>query len=118
VSGHLHAAAALPPRKEPSIDWIGGWVGPRAGLDAVAKRKKFHDFPCRFLNPGPPSRVLVTILSELPRLHGQETFLFYFHCDRSKLWPVSFRVLLKNDNLNTVGLTFDRCQANVVSRLC
>jgi hypothetical protein len=24
----------------PCTHWIGGWVGPRAGLDAVAKRKK------------------------------------------------------------------------------
>jgi hypothetical protein len=28
-----------PPRKIPSIHWIGGWVGPRAVLDAVVKRK-------------------------------------------------------------------------------
>jgi hypothetical protein len=38
VSGQLHASAALPPRKEPLIPiWIGGWVGPRAVLDAVVK---------------------------------------------------------------------------------
>jgi hypothetical protein len=35
VSGKLHASAAL----LPDIQRIGGWVGPRAGLDAVAKRK-------------------------------------------------------------------------------
>jgi hypothetical protein len=40
VSDLLHAPAALPPGKEPPDNhWIGGWVGPRAGLDAVAKRK-------------------------------------------------------------------------------
>jgi hypothetical protein len=32
VSGQLHAPAALPPEKE-------GWVGSRAVLDAVVKRK-------------------------------------------------------------------------------
>jgi hypothetical protein len=32
--------------------WIGGWVGPRAGLDAVEKRKILH---CRKSNPGPPA---------------------------------------------------------------
>jgi len=24
--------------RAPGIHWIGGWVGPRAGLDVVAKR--------------------------------------------------------------------------------
>jgi hypothetical protein len=38
VSGQLHAPAALPPGKEPMVP-IGGWVGTRAGLDAVVKRK-------------------------------------------------------------------------------
>jgi hypothetical protein len=40
VSSQLHAQAALPPRKRaPGTHWIGGWVGPRAGLEAVVKRK-------------------------------------------------------------------------------
>jgi len=40
VSGQLHAAAALPPGKEPhGTHCIGGGVGRRAGLDAVVKRK-------------------------------------------------------------------------------
>jgi hypothetical protein len=40
VSGHLHAPAALPPEKEPfCTHWIGGWVGPRAVLDAGVMRK-------------------------------------------------------------------------------
>jgi hypothetical protein len=51
VSGQLHAPAALPPGKEsPGIHWIGGWVGPRAGLDATEKREALH---CRKSNPGP-----------------------------------------------------------------
>jgi hypothetical protein len=33
VGGELHAPAALPPGKRPVIHFIGGWVGPRAGLD-------------------------------------------------------------------------------------
>jgi len=37
-------------------------VGPRAGLDAVAKRK--NPCPCRKPNTGPPHRKLVTILTE------------------------------------------------------
>jgi hypothetical protein len=40
VSDQLYAPAALPPRERaPGIHWIEGWVGPRAVLDAVVKRK-------------------------------------------------------------------------------
>jgi hypothetical protein len=40
VSGQRHAPAALYPRgKTPGTHWIGGWGGPRAGLDAGARRK-------------------------------------------------------------------------------
>jgi len=38
-------------------------MGPRAGLDAVVKRK--NPRPCRQLNPGRPTRSSVTILTEL-----------------------------------------------------
>jgi hypothetical protein len=41
-------------------------VGPKVGLDAVAKRK--IPFLCREPNPGSPARILVVILTELPRL--------------------------------------------------
>jgi hypothetical protein len=34
--------------------WMGGWVGPRAGLDRVKKSK--ISFSCRELNPGRPGR--------------------------------------------------------------
>jgi hypothetical protein len=37
ASGHLHAPASLPPGKELLLPiGIGGWVGPRAVLDADA----------------------------------------------------------------------------------
>jgi hypothetical protein len=40
MSGQLHDPAALPPEiRAPGTHWIGGWVGPRAVLDAVVKRK-------------------------------------------------------------------------------
>jgi hypothetical protein len=40
VSGQRHAPAALYPRERtPGTHWIGGWMGPRAGLDAGARRK-------------------------------------------------------------------------------
>jgi hypothetical protein len=39
VSGQLHAPAALLLRKAHGTQWIGGWVGLRAGLETVVKRK-------------------------------------------------------------------------------
>jgi hypothetical protein len=45
----------LNPRgKSPSIRWIGGWMGLRASLDAVDKRKISRR--CRELNPSLPAR--------------------------------------------------------------
>jgi hypothetical protein len=41
-------------------------VGPRAGLDAVAKRRR--PYPCQESNRGRLASILVTILTELPRL--------------------------------------------------
>jgi hypothetical protein len=55
VNGQLHLPAALPPEKEPLVPhWIGGWVGPRAVLDAVVKRK--IPSPRKELNPRTPER--------------------------------------------------------------
>jgi len=51
--------------KAPVTNWIGGWVGPRAGLDAIAKRTISHHCLCWELNPGRPARSLVSILTEL-----------------------------------------------------
>jgi hypothetical protein len=40
VSGQLHAPAAFILREVATgTNWIGGWVGLRAGLDAMTKRK-------------------------------------------------------------------------------
>jgi len=40
VIGQPHAPAALPPKERaPGTHWIGGWVGLRAGVDVVVKRK-------------------------------------------------------------------------------
>jgi hypothetical protein len=53
VSGQLHTPAVLPPRERvTSIHWIGGWVDPRAVLDAVVKRK--IPSPCRESKPRSP----------------------------------------------------------------
>jgi hypothetical protein len=40
VSGQLHISAVLPSGEKHPVTFLrGGWVGPRTGLDAVAKRK-------------------------------------------------------------------------------
>jgi hypothetical protein len=40
TGGQLHAPAGLPPgERVPSVNWIEGWVRPKAGLD-VKKYKK------------------------------------------------------------------------------
>jgi hypothetical protein len=40
VNGQLNAPSALPPgERAPGTHWIEGWVGPRAGLEDVEKRK-------------------------------------------------------------------------------
>jgi hypothetical protein len=41
-----------PGERAPGTHRIGGWVGPRVGLDAVEKRKVLH---CRESNPGRPA---------------------------------------------------------------
>jgi hypothetical protein len=50
VSGQLNGPAALTPGERGlSTHCIGGWEGPRFGLDAVEKRKIIH---CQESNPG------------------------------------------------------------------
>jgi hypothetical protein len=50
VGGQRHAPAALPPGNRPGIPCIGGWVGPRAGLDRCGKSRPHQDSI-----PGPSS---------------------------------------------------------------
>jgi hypothetical protein len=53
MSGQRYAPAALyPGERTPSTHWIGGWVGPRAGLVTGARRKILY--PCRGLNLDSP----------------------------------------------------------------
>jgi hypothetical protein len=50
VRGQLHALAAFTPRERaPGTHWIGGWMGLRAVVDTVVKRK--IPSPCWELNP-------------------------------------------------------------------
>jgi hypothetical protein len=43
VGGQLHNPAALPPGMRPGTHCIGGWVGPRAGLDGCEKSRPHRD---------------------------------------------------------------------------
>jgi hypothetical protein len=47
--------------------WIGGWVGPRADLEAVARRKKSQPLS-QIENRGGPARSLIIIPTELPQI--------------------------------------------------
>jgi len=62
-----------PQERAPGTHWMGGWVGLRGSLDAVAKRK--NPCSCQESNPGHPAHSLVTILTELsqPLQHCSES---------------------------------------------
>jgi len=49
--------------RRPGTRWVGGWIGLRVGLEAVAK---INPSPCREWNPGRPARILVAILTDVP----------------------------------------------------
>jgi hypothetical protein len=50
VDGQRHASAALPPGKN-RYHRIGGWVGPRAGLDGCGKSLPQPGFDPRTVQP-------------------------------------------------------------------
>jgi hypothetical protein len=54
MSCQLYAAVGLPPEEDVGTHWIGVWVGPRTGLNAVEERKIC--FPYLKSNPGRPVR--------------------------------------------------------------
>jgi hypothetical protein len=51
VGGQLHAPAVLPPGNRPVTHCIGGWVGPRAGLDGCEKSHPSPGFNPRTVQP-------------------------------------------------------------------
>jgi hypothetical protein len=72
-NGQLHISAANPRERAPGIHCIGGWVGPRAGLDAVVRRK--ISSPYRNSNPPimqPVAQRYTTKLSRLPSNESRE----------------------------------------------
>ena len=51
VGGQRHAPTALPPEKRPGTHSIGGWMGPRAGLEGVGKISPPAGFDPRTVHP-------------------------------------------------------------------
>jgi hypothetical protein len=52
----------------PGIHWVGGWIGPRAGLEAVEKRKIFS--PTGNQTPVFQAVAIPTELSQLVEYSG------------------------------------------------
>jgi hypothetical protein len=84
VSGQLHAPAALPTGERVcGIRWRGGWVGPRAGLDDMEKRK-FLTLPGLELWPlSHPARSQLLYQLRYPGLGGGR---FIHNCKFHKLF--------------------------------
>jgi len=63
LDGASRPGRFTPGETAPGAHWRGGWVSPRTGLDAVAK-KKSHLCSRWELNSGRPARSLVSTLNE------------------------------------------------------
>ena len=51
VGGQRQALATLPPAKRPGTHCIGGWLGPRAGVDSCGKSHPTPGFDPRTVQP-------------------------------------------------------------------
>ena len=51
VGDHRHAPAVLLSGERPGIHCIGGWVGPRPGLDGCGKSRRLPGFDSRTVQP-------------------------------------------------------------------
>jgi hypothetical protein len=81
MSGQHHAPAAFSPgERDPGTHWIGGWISPRAEVDAVKERKSLASVGIRLQFLGYPAHSLVT---ELFCLYIRRTLL------KRKLFHVS-----------------------------
>jgi hypothetical protein len=67
LGSQLHVSAVLPQGKgrAPGTHWIGGWLGPRAGLNAVAERETLlgikpwssSQYPSQYTDKATPAAV-------------------------------------------------------------
>jgi hypothetical protein len=88
MRGQRHVPAVVYPRERPNTHCAGGWVGPRAGLDRCEKSRPYRDSI-----PGPSSPYPVTIPTELPGLHNQDS-----SCIKEKFVKKFHRSLLQAQN--------------------
>jgi hypothetical protein len=89
--------------------WIGGWMSPRAGLDAVTRRET--PSPCRESNSGRTSPILVTILTELQQLMISRW---------SKMTTIKNHWFKRKAFIDTVGIVLNiwqsHCKTNVITK--
>jgi hypothetical protein len=88
--------------RAPGTHWLGGWVGPRAGLDAVVKRK--IPSPRRQSNPRTP------IVQPVAQRYT-DWAITAFSCD-------SYWMLLLTRNFNSAGAKYHGQRSTAVSRVC
>jgi hypothetical protein len=71
ANGQLHVPAALPLKERASvIYWVGGWLGFRAGMDAMEKKK--ISCPCRESIPDHPAHSLSLYRLSYPGFGSQK----------------------------------------------
>jgi hypothetical protein len=87
-----------PGGKSPGTYWIGSWVRPRAGLDAVEYRK--ISYPCWESNPGRPAGSL-----SLYRLGYSGYFL---------LFNIYFNIILQSTSASQKSSIFFRFSAKIL----
>jgi len=68
LGGQRHAPAALPPGKRPGTHCIGGWMGPRAGLNGCGKFRPPPEFDPRTVQPLASSYIDCTMTGSCHRL--------------------------------------------------
>jgi hypothetical protein len=77
-------------RKNPGTHWTGGWVGPRAGLEVMAKIKIL---PRRGPNPGLPAQHQSRYRATIPTLKVEQT------------WSVANNVTMSTRNERRVSIS-------------
>jgi hypothetical protein len=112
-----------PQERTPGTSWIGGWVGPGAGLYAVVKRK--IPSPCRDSKPPPPhspvrSSVLYRWATPAP-IERDADIIFCiserFRGERHRLFQVLWRFHPEKSEKNTETAQRSRsfiCDSNLV----